>query len=290
MINGFITINKPSGITSNKVLGIVKHYLREIGITDKLGHMGTLDPIATGVLPIAIGRATRLFDYSLDKIKIYEAEFLFGAFSESLDADTEITKMNFTMPEKAEIEVAIESILGTYGQIPPQYSAKSVDGVRAYKLARRGEYVELKPKTITVYSCDVISIKGNTAKMKISCSGGTYIRAIGRDIAEKLGTKAVMTKLNRIQSGTFSIDESITLSDIENDPSCLSKKIIGMEKFLKDFPRIEIDPAEKKTILDGKKIKIDVKQDVFYVVNCEGVLCGIGYAGEDSFKMKTWLL
>ena len=292
MINGFININKPASISSNKVLGILKYNLRKIGINEKIGHFGTLDPLATGVLPVALGRATRLFDYSLDKVKVYIAEFIFGAKSESLDTDTEVIfDESYTIPNISDIEKAFKNQIGEIDQIPPKFSAKSVNGERAYKLARKGEDVALPAKKIKIYNIDILDVKFNVVSVKIECGGGTYVRAIGRDAASFLNTDAVMTKLERVESGKFSLKNSVSLYEIEQDPKIILDKIIPIDEFLIDFPKVNVKTEEKKALLDGKRISGIISEKGNYSMYCENVPIGIADIDDNKLTyVKTWLL
>lgn len=292
MVNGFINLNKPSGITSNKALGILKHVFKTQNIDLKVGHMGTLDPLATGVLPIALGRATRLFDYSLDKIKVYEAEFLFGAESDSLDIDTEITFHDIEEIDVDRLNDAIKSQIGVIEQIPPMYSAKSINGIRAYKLARQGINLDLKPKKIHIYNITLIEKTGkNKFKMQIECGAGTYIRSLGRDIAEKLGTTAVMCSLIRTKSGVFDLTSCVDLKSLEENPCDILNKVIPIERFLEVFPLTDITTDEKQKLLNGIRIPINPTIDGFCAVRCNGDYIGIGKNDDNgNFYIKTWLL
>ena len=292
MTNGFLCVNKPSSISSNKVLGILKYNLRKIGFNDKIGHMGTLDPLATGVLPVCLGRATRLFDYSLDKIKVYEATFLFGASSDTLDVDGDvILDPNFTMPSEYDIRAALNTQIGSIEQIPPMYSAKSINGVRAYTLARKGVDVELQPKRVVIHDIRLLETHDNEIRVEITCGGGTYVRSIGRDVAKHLGTTAVMTSLIRKQSGVFSLDNSITLREIEENPSVVEDRIIPISAFLSDYPAIKVTEEQKKKLLNGIRLASVCEQNVLTALYCEDELLGIATTDEEGKTfVKTWLL
>lgn len=295
MINGFLCINKPSSISSNKVLGVLKYNLRKIGITEKIGHMGTLDPLATGVLPVCLGRATRLFDYSLDKTKKYDATFFLGASSESLDTDTPVSyDTTYVAPKNEEILKAIGKLIGEQMQVPPAYSAKSINGVRAYTLARKGLNVELNPKKIRIDDIRLLDRKENTIRVEIVCGGGTYVRAIGRDIAAELGTSAVMTTLVRTESGKFTLDNSITLHEVEEEPTRIVDKIIPIDRFLSDFIRIDISEQDQKRLLNGIHICFfseTIPSDSFFAVYSDNTPVGIGTRdGIGKMYIKTWLL
>lgn len=291
MISGFINLNKPSKITSNKALGILKAVLKTKGFTDKIGHMGTLDPLACGVLPIALGRATRLFDYTLDKVKEYEAEFIFGAQSPSLDTDTEVVYNDTIDVEEDAVVSAMSTLIGEIDQIPPIYSAKSVGGVRAYELARKGKEVELKPKRIKIFSLELIEkVKKNTYRIKIKCSGGTYVRAIGRDIASLLNTTAVMSALTRTQSGIFTLDNAITLEEIRDENFNFISKVIPCEELLADYKKLILNEGQQRLLLNGIKIDVDNEDGFCSVYGVNGNLLGVGQVAESKLALKTWLI
>jgi tRNA pseudouridine55 synthase len=288
-INGFINLYKPSGITSNKALGILKFALKENNIVTKVGHMGTLDPIAEGVLPIALGRATRLFDYTLEKVKTYVATFQFGINTDTLDTEGKVTDTCTIIPSIEDIEKVLPEFIGEIDQMPPQFSAKSINGVKAYKLARQGIEVELKPKTITIYSIDNLEKLGNdTYRMEIKCSGGTYIRSIGRDLADKLNTYAIMTNLIRTKNGYFDIENSVKLDNINK---INEDNIINMEAILVNMPKVIVDKKDERIFFNGIPLVIDNLPEGNFRVYFDKNIMGIASKDDDGrLKMKTWLL
>ena len=215
MITGFFNINKPAGLTSAAVVSRVK---RIVGQRD-LGHMGTLDPMATGVLIVAAGRkATKMFDVLHKKPKEYIAEFKFGVDTDTLDTTGAVTSSGGKIPDQNAIAAALPSQTGKIRQVPPAYSAKSVNGVKAYKLARRGEEIVLKPKEVEIYSFELLRQMGaDTFEFKIGCGGGTYIRSMARDLGAALQTKCVMSALQRTKSCGFNIEDAVTLEELGRD-------------------------------------------------------------------------
>ena len=202
MLNGFINLYKEKGISSNKALSILKFHLIQNNIFTKAGHFGTLDPEAEGVLPVALGRATRLFDYTIHKKKVYRTSFLFGKETDTLDLAGEVIKEEAVSITKEDILDVLYKFIGNIPQVPPKYSAKSIGGKRAYALARKGIEFSLKPKLVEVFSIDILSqIDKNHFEFRIVCGGGAYIRALARDIAKELGTVAVTTSIIREASG-----------------------------------------------------------------------------------------
>ncbi len=282
-MTGFINFYKPSGMSSAISLVKIKKLL---GKSVKCGHMGTLDPLASGVLPVAIGKATRLFDYLLDKVKVYEAEFTFGYETDTLDLGGKIINEGGRVPEISEVKAAAKRQVGKIAQIPPAYSAKNVNGKRSYELARKGIAVELKPKTVEILSIIVSeSEKAGAFNFKITCKGGTYIRSICRDIAKNLQTYATMTKLVRVKSGVFDINSSISVDELTSEN--LKDHLILPETVL-DFKRAEILSEEYKDLLDGKQIDFDGESGL-YVCMYNKVMAGIMLAEDKKAKMKTYI-
>lgn len=213
MIIGFFNINKPAGLTSAAVVGRVKRIIKQ----KDLGHMGTLDPMATGVLIVAAGRpATRMFDVLHKKSKEYVAEFKFGIDTDTLDTTGKILFSDGPVPEEESVKNALPGFIGKLMQTPPAYSAKNVNGVKAYTLARRGEEVTLPPKEVEVHEFELISkTVPDTYKFRIKCGGGTYIRSLARDLGAALNTKCVMSSLIRTESAGFLLENAVTLEELE---------------------------------------------------------------------------
>lgn len=295
MISGFLNLNKPQGLTSNKAIQVLRGILKKNGLDVKVGHLGTLDPMASGVLPVAINRATRLFDYVVDKEKAYRAEFIFGADSATLDTDSDVTFFSGVSVNEDGILSVLPSFIGEYDQIPPIFSAKSVNGVRAYDLARKGIEVELKPKKVRIYDLKLLERVGeNRYRFDIVCGGGTYIRALGRDIAAKLGTKAVMSSLIRTKSGVFDIENALTLEQFREKTEYLSDLIVPLETPLPHFSKI-IVKEEKKLFKLKNGLHVDIKrtsdetENTFLYENDK--LLGISARdNEGLLYIKTWLI
>lgn len=221
MTNGFVNVDKPEGMTSSDVVCIVRGIVSQAtGERCKAGHLGTLDPAASGVLPVALGKATRLFDYLLRKNKTYTARFRFGETTDTLDRAGKITNSGGRVPAIDEIADALKDFEGYVDQLPPEYSAKSVNGKRAYDLAREGKPVQLAPKTVFV-SFKSVKPTENAAEydFDIACGAGTYIRALARDLAAKLGTFGHVTALRRTSSGVFDVADAVALRALERNPA-----------------------------------------------------------------------
>lgn len=282
---GFINVDKPSGIVSSTVVNKIK-WLSGV----PCGHMGTLDPLASGVLPIGIGNATRLFDYFLEKEKEYIAEFTFGVDSDTLDSTGTLVQGG-RIPTEQEIKTVLPTFLGDIMQVPPKYSAKNVNGKRGYDLARAGIEFELPPKKVRIYGMELLgkADKENTYCLKIRCGGGTYIRSLARDIAAELGTKAVMSALRRTQSGCFSIGNAIPFSVLEQDPSLeeLESYIIPTQDVL---PLEMLSVADKnfEKIFNGLSI-ISNQADGLYKLYKDEEFYGIAEVKDGKAKAKTKL-
>lgn len=289
-LQGFVNINKDKGMTSNDVVVKVRGILRSaIGERSKVGHLGTLDPLATGVLPISVGRATRLFDIMQLKCKTYIAEFCFGATTDTLDSQGRITKTcNLDISEE-QIRAVLPKFLGQIEQIPPQYSAKSVGGRRAYDIAREQGYVELAPKTVTVYSIELLDSPdrdNNRYNFRIVCGSGTYIRSLARDIASELGTVGYMTALNRTASGVFQIENAITLEEFAKAPL---EHILDIGYGLKDFDSFELPKSCADKVLNGVKLRFDNLPDSPFVVTMDGKPIAIGENSLGALRLKVRL-
>jgi tRNA pseudouridine55 synthase len=204
---GLLNINKPTGKTSRDVVNHVQRLVRPA----KVGHAGTLDPLATGVLVVCVGPATRLIQYVQQMPKRYRATFLLGCRSDSDDTELEVTPVDAPAATRSAIETALPNFVGTIQQRPPAFSAIKVKGKRAYDLARNGEQIQLEARPITIHGIDIVSYDYPELVLDIRCGSGTYIRSIGRDLAEQLGTAAVMSALERTEIGRFRATDAATL-------------------------------------------------------------------------------
>lgn len=281
---GFINVNKPVGMTSAQVVGVVK---RKLGLdkSTKIGHMGTLDMQAGGVLPIAIGRATRLFDYMLTKRKFYRAEFTFGYMTDSLDNAGTVIEQNDKLVDISQIYAVLPEFLGDIMQIPPEFSAKNVGGKRASDVVRNGGEVVLTACPIHIYKFDLVaSPKTNTYIFDIECSAGTYIRSLCRDLSKKLGTCGTMTALTRTRAGVFELANSVNLDEVDKSNLLPADVVLG------ELPKLIFDTnREKEILLNGKQLYLDYPAGT-YAFYSEGCLCGLCVVDEQKqAKMKTWL-
>ncbi|MGM9567629.1 MAG: bifunctional riboflavin kinase/FAD synthetase [Clostridia bacterium] len=263
-MDGFINLYKPANFTSHDALNIVRRFFRGT----KIGHGGTLDPDATGVLPVCIGKGTKLQDLVMGGDKAYEADVIFGLDSLSLDRGSEVTVTDdaFVL-DRDQLEQVLERFIGKQMQYPPVVSAIKQNGVPLYKRARRGETVETEPRAIVIYSLELENVWADEPfpriRIAVRCSKGTYIRSLGRDIGEAMGTTAVIDRLNRTASGMFSLENSVTLDEIRK--YCERKDysfLIPMDAAVAELPRFDVrDGAEWKAVLDGNALPVKDRKD-----------------------------
>lgn len=276
---GFINVYKEAGMTSHDVV----NRIRKICNTKKVGHTGTLDPNATGVLPVAVGSATKVIEYMEADDKTYLAELTLGIVTDTEDIWGKVlqNKSNFNFSMENVIEV-IKSFKGKQRQIPPMYSAIKINGKKLYELAREGKTVDREARDIEIFEIDIISFDENRVFFKVHCSKGTYIRTLCKDIGEKLGCGAVMSKLERVRSGSFNIDTAVKLSEIEENPE---KFLIDLETPLKKFEIIRLNEEDERRYINGIRLKAD-KPDGRYRVYIGEKLYGICNLKEGEIKSE----
>lgn len=277
---GFVNVDKPSGMTSSAVVNRVK-WLTGL----PCGHMGTLDPLASGVLPVGVGNATRLFDWFLDKEKEYVAEFVFGVTSDTLDTTGELMPCG-GVPSEGAVAAALPRFVGEIDQVPPRYSAKNVNGRRGYDLARAGVSFELPPKRVKVYAFDLLGRseeREDAFRFRIRCGGGTYIRSFARDLGAALGTGGVMSALRRTQSGCFLIGDAVPFALLNEEN--IEKYILPTENTL-PFP--ELSFSENDRIFNGIPARTAVP-DGKYKAFRGGAFYGIAEVKGGRAKIATKL-
>ena len=284
MIYGFLNINKPKGITSFKVI----IDLRKILQTTKIGHAGTLDPLATGVLVVGVGEALKLLEFTNNYEKEYEARITLGKTSSTYDGEGTIVKTSNKKPALKELKECIETFKGEIDQIPPIFSAVKIKGKKAYELARKGKEVNLEPRKITIKQIKIVSYKYPEMKLKISCSKGTYIRSLAHDIGIKLNTGAYLSSLKRTKVDKFTIKNSVDLKNLNKKN--IRKYIIPVEKVIKMFPRIILNDIEYRKLNFGQTIlRDDVKDGIdifagFFKNSLVGILERVKGSSEKLLK------
>jgi tRNA pseudouridine55 synthase len=275
-MDGVIVVDKPSGWTSHDVVG----KLRRLANERRIGHLGTLDPMATGVLPLIIGRATRLARFFTDNSKIYDSLVRFGITTDTYDAAGEVLSSNAPFHvTREQLEQALDAFRGTFLQTPPPISAKKVGGVPAYKLARKKVPVTLVPVEVTVSALEVLEFDGCRVRLRIDCGGGTYVRSIAHDLGQALGCGAMLESLRRLASGDFKIEQARTIEQLQAEGA--GTALIPASKLLPEFPSELVDQVTASHIRQGKDFRVSpfrARPNAKYVkaVDAEGELIAIG--------------
>jgi tRNA pseudouridine55 synthase len=254
-LSGWLILDKPRGKGSTQGVSAVKRVLRQNGYAKtKVGHGGTLDPLAEGVLPIALGEATKLAGRMLDSDKIYAFTIAFGEETDTLDTEGPVIATSDVRPSLAEVEAVLSCFTGPIEQVPPAYSALKVDGQRAYDLARSGQVVELKSRAVTIHSLTLEAMNGDHATLIAHVSKGTYIRSLARDIAHALGTCGHVTYLRRIKAGPFREEQAISLDNLEEagKGATLEHLLLPLEAGLDDIPALSLDQTSAQAVRQGR--------------------------------------
>ena len=283
---GFLNIYKPVGMTSHDVVAA----LRRVTKIKQIGHTGTLDPFAEGVLPICVGKATRLIEYLQDD-KEYLATVQFGASTNTFDLDGEKTSVSDKKVTKSEVEEGLKAFSGEISQLPPIFSAIKVKGKKLYEYARKGEEVEIQPRKVVIENIElkVFDEENQQAQILIKCSKGTYIRSIANDLGQNLGCGGYLVKLIRTQAGSFRVENSVQLDGIE-----VEKNLINPTDIL-DLPRIAVTESDLAKIKNGMPIEFLPREDIkfgnFVILVYNNVeICAVGVADNDKIKLKKVFL
>ncbi len=281
-MTGFINLIKPSGMSSAYAVGAVKKKFNS-----PCGHMGTLDPMAEGVLPVGIGKASRLFQYMLDKEKTYIARFIFGYTTDTLDITGEITERTDKIPTLEQIKKVLGKFVGEIEQMPPKYSAKCINGKRGYQLARQGVEFTLEAKKVNILSIECLGqINENEFEFKIECKGGTYIRSLARDIALECDSLGTMSKLSRVQSGIFSYENGITIEDLKRLEN-VNDFIIPADSAV-SFDKLNLTEKQAQKILDGVFENYGFSDGTYRVYN-QGKFIGVGKVQEGILRINSYV-
>jgi tRNA pseudouridine55 synthase len=282
VINGWLIIDKPLGLTSTQVIGRVRR------LTDvrKIGHGGTLDPLATGILPLALGEATKVLPYVVDSTKVYDFVVRWGEATETDDSEGAVIERSSVRPSAADICAALSGFEGDIEQVPPAYSAIKVDGARAYDLARQGETVELKARTVTVHALEMLTseiVAGHTigsdeTGFRMTCGKGTYVRSLARDLAKALGTCGHVVALRRSRVGPFDDTTSISLDKLEElvHSAPPEKAVLPVETALDDIPALAITGGEAQRLRQGQAIQVPNKREGVVCVMADDILIALG--------------
>ena len=279
-MDGILVINKPSGCTSHDVVSKVKKILKQ-----KVGHTGTLDPMATGVLPLLIGKGTLISKYLINHDKIYEATMKLGIRTDTLDTEGQIIEekeVPTEILEKERVEKVLKSFLGEQKQVPPIYSAIKVNGKKLYDYARNGEKVQVPERLIKIYNIELLNIDAynKEVKFRVECSKGTYIRTLCEDIAKKMGTISHMCALNRVKVGDFKIEDAISIENLDES----NVHIIEIEEIFQDKEKIMLNDNELQKVLNGVKLRYNLKDDVYRLYDKSDKFIGLGVVTKGLLK------
>ncbi len=291
-MDGIIIINKQIGCTSHDIVYKVKKILNE-----KIGHTGTLDPMAEGVLPILVGKGTLVSKYLINHDKKYIVKMQLGIKTDTADSEGKIIEQQKVDTEKLTLEnihKTLKSFIGKQEQMPPIYSAIKVNGKKLYEYARKGQKVEIKPRTIEIYDIKLINIEleNKQIEFEVSCGKGTYIRSLCEDIAKKLNTLGYMLTLKRIQVGNFNIENSITIEELEKNienTKFIEKNLISIEKLFENKPEITITEKRKNHFLNGVKLTLKKQDDIYRIYTEEHEFLGTGII-KDNFLKRDIIL
>jgi tRNA pseudouridine55 synthase len=304
MLHGWIILDKPVGLGSTTAVSAVKRILREAGEPKtKVGHGGTLDPLASGVLPIALGEATKLCGRMLDATKAYDFTIRFGEETDTLDAEGEVVAISEVCPTLEQIEAVLPPFTGKIEQIPPAYSALKIDGKAAYSRARAGETVEMKPRNVTIQSLRVSASlreqQNNLAQRRRGAEGleqitlsaevskGTYIRSLARDIAHALNTVGHVTMLRRTRAGPFSLTSAISLDFLEEAAKAraLTRTVLPLTAALDDIPALPVTPDQAQLLRHGQRLTGFPAQPGLQLATSESTPVALVEATADGLKV-----
>lgn len=264
-LSGWINLNKPAGMTSNDALNIVKRVLNY----PKIGHAGTLDPLASGVLPVALGEATKLVSYMMEDDKVYLYTVTWGEQRTTDDAEGEVMVSSDVRPSEEQIKAVLPQFTGRIMQKPPTFSAIKIDGQRAYDLARSGQEFDIEARPVDVYELDLVEFNDSSATFRAVCGKGTYVRSLARDMARKLGTYGYVSRLIREAVGPFNLENAISLDNSRenSDNSALESAVLPIETVLDDIPVLSVNDQEAVRLKNGQKLTFIARPQVQRLVD-----------------------
>ena len=274
-MNGIVIVDKPADWTSQDVVS----KLRGVFQTRRIGHGGTLDPMATGVLPVFVGRATRGVEFFEHAEKTYEAALQLGLTTDTEDITGNVLEEKPVSVTQEQFLTALDAFRGEIQQIPPMYSALKVNGQKLYELARKGKEVERKARTITIHQLDCLDFSGNTAKIRVRCSKGTYIRTLCKDIGEALGCGGCMAALRRIAAGAYPIEQAIPLAELvaAEDPG---KYLLPVDSMFTQYEAVKLTPNQEKRCRNGGAFTIDLPNGTYRAYSQSGEFLMLAKADE----------
>lgn len=279
-LNGIICIDKPEGFTSFDVIAVMRKATHQ----KKVGHCGTLDPFATGVLPLLFGRTAKFQDYITSGNKIYSAAVKLGVTSDTLDRTGEVVSSGAFSADEDTVKNVLESFVGKQMQVPPAYSAIQIGGKRLYDLAREGNVPEIPPREIEIYSIDGVELKGDILNFSVECSKGTYIRALARDIGAKLGCGACLWELRRLTGSGFTVDDCVTLEEAKEN---FEKYLRPVDDALTDYERLDVNSRESYLLLNGQAVAKKVPAGTYKVYDKKHGFLGLFDSNGTRLKGRT---
>ena len=288
MLHGWIILDKPLGPGSTQAVSAIKRLLREAGEPKtKVGHGGTLDPLASGVLPIALGEATKVAGRMLDASKEYAFTLRFGEETDTLDGEGKVIATSHVIPTAEEVQEILTGFTGEISQVPPAYSALKIGGKAAYARARSGEEVELTPRDVTIGELRLISQSGNEASLIATASKGTYIRSLARDIAQALGTVGHVSYLRRTRAGPFGLDKAVSLDFLTEIAKArqLTRAVLPLEAALDDIPALPVTPDQAQLLRHGQKLVGFPAQPGLCMATLEGTPVALVEASADGLRV-----
>ena len=281
-MRGFINLIKPEKMSSAYAVGAVKHKFKL-----PCGHMGTLDPMASGVLPVGVYKTSRMFSYLLSKQKTYVAKFKFGILTDTLDVTGKVINETKVIPTKSQLLGVIKNFIGKIEQVPPSYSAKCVNGKRGYELARRGVEFILPPKKVLIDDVSLIEqTDEDEFSFKIDCRGGTYIRSLARDIGEAVGSLGTMSYLRRTACGFFTEENAVSIEEFKESQN--PEKFLIEPDLVVDFPKIDLSHEQATKIINGVFDNLGIQSGTYRVYE-NGYFLGIGESNEGVLKINAYV-
>jgi tRNA pseudouridine55 synthase len=287
-VHGWLIIDKPVGPTSTQVVGAVKRALRDGGYPKvKVGHGGTLDPLASGVLPVALGEATKLSGRMLDADKVYDFTIGFGTETDTLDLEGQVVATSDRRPKPAQVAAILPRFTGPIAQVPPAYSALKVDGKRAYALARAGEEVVLASRDVTIHSLTLSDAGPDRVTLEAVVSKGTYIRSLARDIARALDSVGHVTMLHRSKAGPFTLERAISLDKLGEAAKArtLEEHLLPLTAGLDDIPALPVTPDQAGALRQGRKLIGIAAQPGLYLATDQDVPVALVELGEEGLRV-----
>lgn len=288
MLNGWIILDKPVGLGSTQAVGAVKRILREAGEPKtKVGHGGTLDPLASGVLPIALGEATKLCGRLLDATKGYDFAIRFGEETDTLDGEGQVIATSDVRPAPEQVEAALPDFTGEIEQVPPAYSALKIGGKAAYARVRAGEELELSSRSVTIFDLRLLEASAESVSLSATVSKGTYIRSLARDIAYALGTLGHVSYLRRTRAGPFSIESAISLDFLEEAAKAraLTRTVLPLTAALDDIPALPVNTRQAEMLRKGQRLAGFPAEPGLGLATLEGTPVALVEASADGLRV-----